>query len=186
MGAKKFVVYAKEQFGVIFTLEEAVSFRQAYFELFPGLAIYHDYSAKMARKKRGVVSAFGRIRHLPQVLSRDDYISHGAERQAINFPIQSFGGDITLSSLIAIYDLIRPYKDQVMVVGDIHDALLFEIDERYWKEWTIQFMEIMQNPPLLTSFGIKVDVPIIVDGKVGQAWGTGKKFTLESLKNGSI
>lgn len=184
MGAPKFVRYAKEQYGVDFTPEEAVEFREAYFDLFPGLKSYHEFSRKYANKRRMVQSMFGRIRHLPQILSRDQYVAGQAERQAINFPIQSVGGDITLSALIEIYAKIKEHKDEIIVVGDIHDALLFEINEDVWGNWAKMIMETMESPSLLKEFGVEISVPVVVEAKLGRTWGGGTEFTLEELNAG--
>lgn len=186
MGVQKFVKYAKVQYNVTFTEEEAKDFRNGYFNLFSGLRTYHEESRQRVRKKLAVQSAFGRIRHLPQVLSRDNYVSGGAERQAINFPIQSFGGDLTLSALVELHELTKPFRDEIKIVGDIHDALLFEIREDVWKKWAEVIFTTMESPSLLKRFGISLDVPIKVEGKIGTTWGSKNEFTLEMLRNEQV
>lgn len=179
MGPSHFAEYAKATYGVEFTLDEAKAFREQFFRLFSGLAEWHNVQRATVKRLLQVPSPLGRMRHLLRVLSFDGYERGKAERQAINSPVQGTGGDLTLASVVTLVEELP--GDEALIVGDIHDAILFQLREDVWRRWAKRILTVMENPPLLAKFGVQIPLRLVAEGKVGHAWGEGTAFTLETL-----
>ena len=127
MGAKKFVDYAFASYGVVFTLSEAERFRELFFAKYSRLLPWHEEQRRKAEALGGVYNLFGRFRKLPDIYSRDWGKKGGAERRAINTPVQGTGSDILLSAAIQIHKELTPYG--LKIVGTVHDSILGEFRE---------------------------------------------------------
>lgn len=182
MGATKFQTTAFENYGSRFTMEEAQAARRAYFELFPGLLPWHAKMRRLVNQFGRVVSPLGRIRHLPDVYSPDKGVKAEAERQAINSPVQGFGSDLAVISMIQINHKFKEQNIAGFCIGLVHDALNFEIrDDELPRALPIikDTMEDMEH--LYKQFGVVVDIPIIADVAVGQHWGEKVELTPEQV-----
>lgn len=169
MGAKKFVDYAFNSYGVVFTYQEAVKFRELFFAKYSRLLPWHEEQRRLAEALGGVPNLFGRFRKLPDIYSRDWGKKGGAERRAINTPVQGTGSDILLSAAIQIHKELTPYG--LKIVGTVHDSILGEFYEKD-KEWIVpKIKEIMAHPKLMDVFGVKLKVKLDSDCGVGK-WGT--------------
>lgn len=179
MQAKSFAAYAKDMYQVEMTEKEAEEYRNTFFATFPALLRWHERMKNTAITKLEAESFIHRIRHLSAVLSNDWKVSTKAERQAINSPIQGMGGDLTLASVVSIREAIlmalnTVSSDEIMVVGDVHDALLFELDRKNWRHWVRKVLEIMEGAPLLRKVFPDTFTPPLrlkAEAKVGQFWG---------------
>jgi DNA polymerase I-like protein with 3'-5' exonuclease and polymerase domains len=164
-----FVTVAKTDYGVDFTLEEAKKIRVAFFEKYSGLVSWHERTKAFVREFGYVKSLHGLTRHLHSIWSKDWKIVAGAERNAINSPVQNFGSDLgiiafTRLSAQADPNLIRP-------IGFIHDQLIAEVDENYVAEGMGWLKWVMENPPLQEWFGIVPPIPIKSDPEWGMNLG---------------
>jgi uracil-DNA glycosylase family 4 len=174
MGEKKFVEYARDNYGVDVTPSEAKVARDGFFELYSRLVPWHDRQRRLVGRHGRVHSPIGRVRHLPTVWSSDRSVVADAERQAINSPVQSMASDCMLLSLVRLADHLSPLRARV--VGTVHDSLLFEIRDGYVDEavkiirhtMETEMMELMEK-----WFDVQFTVPIEVEIKVGQHWGAG-------------
>lgn len=173
MGAKKFVDYAFDNYGVIVTLEEAEAFRDAFFSEYSSLKPWHERQRRLARNYKQVSSLIGRTRHLPDIDSEDKEVRAEAERQAINSPVQGLASDLNLLSMI-ILDKMIP-DDEAKIVASVHDAILFEIRNDRVKHWVPIIKHTMENLPLKKMFGVELDIPLVADVKIGQHWGEGEE-----------
>lgn len=191
MGSSKFSIYAKEMYNVDLTDAEAEEFRQTFFALYPRLVTWHERMRHLAKRDLQVTALDGRIRHLIRMLSNDWKIVGKAERQAINSPIQGMGGDLTLASVISLREQLD--RSQILVCGDVHDALLFQIREEHWKKWTAVVLKTMEEVPLLrTVFGRTPPLRLKAEAKVGRYWSESvtykgdtfmPEFSLEELED---
>lgn len=172
MGATKFREYARDKYGQDLTMEEAIRFRQRFFDLYAELPRWHMKQRDIVKMYGQVRTLTGRIRHLPGVFSPSEELRASAERQAINTPVQSFASDLTLASIIEIYRTIP--RDQCRIVGTVHDAILFEVRNEYIEEVTEQIKAIMEKPQIITEkFGIRLPVPLVSDLEVKPGgWGS--------------
>lgn len=162
---KKFVAYAKTQYGVEFTPQEAKTIRERFFATYSGLEDWHEKMRAFARKNKYVRSYSGRIRHLPMIDSSEDYIKQEAERQAINSPVQNFGSDLGVMAVSRMHEEID--DKYIKPMGFVHDAIYCYVPKRYllWAARTLKWF--METNPLEEWFGVKMKVPIIADASFG-------------------
>jgi len=144
MSPQGFVNYAWRTYGVDLTLKRANEFHGAFFELYPGLLVWHDRYIELARKQGGVRNPLGRIRHLPMIHSRDTKIRNTAERQSINSPIQSCLSDMMLLGMVLID---KEYPDLHMF-GMTHDEVQVYVPEDKVDVWASTLGDILENLPL--------------------------------------
>ena len=169
MGAKKFVDYAFDSYGVVFTLPEAEKFRELFFAKYSRLLPWHEEQRALANALGGVPNLFGRFRKTPGIYSQNWRDRGSAERVAINTPVQGTGSDILLSSAIQVHKELSPYG--LCIVGTVHDSILGEFPEEN-KDWFVeQIRRIMKHPALMDEFGVKLKVELDCDVGVGK-WGT--------------
>lgn len=166
---KKFREYAKTDYGVDFTDEEAAAIREQFFRTYPRLAEWHRAVENFVRR-HGFVRAYnGRVRHLPMVWSPDEGIAKQAVRQAINSPVQSIASDLGLMAIgLLVPYLRRTGKDKyIKVCGFIHDSIVYLVrnDKAAYAARLIK--KFMENLPLKKWFGWEPSVPIIADVEMG-------------------
>lgn len=168
---KKFKIYARDNYGVNVTDEQAEASRTVFFENYPDLPAWHKRQRSMVRYDGYVKSLSGRKRRLPQALARDNTPERQeAERQAINSPVQSFANELNLMAALQVRSEFG--RNVLHIVGTVHDAILFEVRDDYVERVTRRVLEVMSGPQLLKVFDIKMSVPIEAEAKVG-AWGVG-------------
>lgn len=170
MGWRKFMDYSRDKYGVIVTEEEAKRFRKRFFERYPDLITWHIKCRKKVQRYGMVRTMTGRIRHLPEINSPDKMLRAEAERNAINSPVQGFGAELTLMSLIEIVDTFP--KDELQVCGTIHDATVGRVRNEFAETHLKTLKNIMERPQLFDVFDIDLCVPLKVDVSIGN-WGSG-------------
>lgn len=150
--------------------KEAQEFYNAYFYKFAGLAIYLDNVKREANERGYTKTIFGRRRYFEGIKSHIPYIRAGAERMAINAPIQGSSADIIKLAMIKIDEWIQSEKldDKVYLLLQIHDELIYEIKNTLVEKASAEIKKIMEN--ILTPDQAK-DVPIITNSAVGNNWG---------------
>jgi DNA polymerase-1 len=179
MGAPSFRQYAKTTYGIDLTEVEALSARRAFFSK-PGgywrLPAFHSFQRAFVNRHGFVRSPIGRKRNLPDVYSNDFRFKSGAERQAINMPIQSFSNDLGLIGMFLFHQACQAdpdLKDNVRVAWFIHDAVYAFVKKRYWKRAMKLLKECMEDRAveyIEQHFGIKVQYPVTSDGHYGPNW----------------
>ena len=174
MGWPKLVLYARDNYGVDMSDEEAQQFRKRYFETYAALPAWHERQRRCVRAFGQVVSLSGRIRRLPGINSSEKGIRAEAERQGINSPVQGFGsGDLKAMAMVEVsesFDL-----DEVRIKGEVHDSILLWVRTDLLEDRLPEIKAIMESPRRLKEFGINMTVPLVADFEVG-AWGQGKPW----------
>ena len=169
MGAKKFVDYAYDSYGVQFTLPEAEKFRELFFAKYARLLPWHEEQRHIAEALGGVPNLFGRFRKLPKIYA-DNWKDKGeAERRSINTPVQGSGSDILLSAAMQVKRELEPYG--LKICGTVHDSILGEFPEDNKDFFVENIRRIMKHPALLDEFGVELRCPLDCDIGVGP-WGT--------------
>lgn len=174
---KGFKAYAFDTYGVIFTDKEAENSRIIFFQTYPELLPWHQRQKEEVTRNKCVRTLTGRIRHLPDVDSTDKDIRMGAERQAINTPVQSPASDITVLAMILIdKNIEKYYKGKADLVGQVHDAIMVEADKDVSLEVARMVKTCMENVPVVLSkyFSVNLDLPIEAEVELGSAWGIGE------------
>jgi DNA polymerase I-like protein with 3'-5' exonuclease and polymerase domains len=170
MGWRKFVGYAKTQYGVDFTDQEAQETRTAFFETYPALPGWHAMTRRYVREHGFVRSYSGRVRHLPMVWSSDEAIAQEAERQAINSPVQEFASSLGIMSMGRIDQEVD--SRCLAITGFVHDALYALVPLEYveWGAKTLKYY--MESNPLDEWFDLRLRLPIVADVGFGLNGGT--------------
>lgn len=171
---KKFKMYARDNYDVIVTDEEAQDSRESFFETYK----LHDWQKRkkaIARRKGYVCTWTGRRRRLPdaQLKGDNEFVKakrSAAERQAVNSPIQGFAAEINIMAAIQLRKEFS--RDIVRVVGTIHDAVLVWVKLGNEERVATRMLKIMQRPEMFDDFEINLDVPITADCKIGP-WSEG-------------
>jgi uracil-DNA glycosylase family 4 len=163
-----FVRYSKQQYGIVLSFDEAQEWINTFFARYPRLRDYHRKTTRFCERYGYVVSPLGRRRHLPEINDDEKSVRAVAARQAVNHPIQSASSDTVL---IAINEILRKRlvdPNECKLVNFIHDEVVWEVDnnpEAIERNFRI-IKHQMEHPPL-HRVGVKLRVPLVVDGKVG-------------------
>lgn len=114
-----------------------------------------------AKEQGYVETLFGRRLYLPEINSSNAIRRKGAERVAINAPMQGTAADIIKLAMIAIHNEIK--KNDIQMIMQVHDELVFEVKENKVDEYSALIKSLMENAAHLS-------VPLIVDIGVGDNW----------------
>lgn len=186
MGAGGLMSYAETAYDVVLSFEEAQRMYVAFFRTWDGLAQWHARVIARAHQTGQVVSPVGRVRRLPEIMSGDDYKVSGAERIAINSPVQGFASDILLTALALVSGTVPGYPGcasphGARVVGTVHDSMMVELPENRWKEAAEHVLGVMTSGVLkvLSRMGCDFDVPLAAEAKIGTRWGLSDLAVME-------
>jgi DNA polymerase-1 len=134
-----------------------------YFARYPGVAQYMERTRMEARDRGYVETVFGRRLWLPDITSKNMARRQGAERQAINAPMQGTAADLIKMAMIAVQDWLEREKLATKLVMQVHDELVFEVPEG-------ELEVVKPNVERLMSSVAKLDVPLLVEAGVGENW----------------
>lgn len=183
-GTGGFRAYAKNDYGIEFSVAECEAIRKAFFAKGTGyymLPAYHNAQRKFVEKFGFSVSPMGRKRRLPEVYKSKAEQSR-AFRQAINHPIQSFSSDL---GLLASYlfqkavDADPELRGNVLLLWYVHDALYFIAKTSVMQKAMAlldRCIRVESVAYLKENFGLEVGYPVASDGKVGQSWADLKDY----------
>ena len=148
--------------------QDARNFIEKYFQVYSGVKKYTQTLIKEVEKRGYVETLFGRKRHLPEINSSEIMKKKAAERMAINTPIQGTAADILKLAMIKIYQEIKE-KNDIKMLLQVHDELIFEINQNQTKHYYQKIKDIMENI-------VKLKIPLIAEAKIGKNWGEMKKI----------
>lgn len=155
MSAKSFAETAKIDY------VDAKKFIKEYFSDFSGIAGYIENIIAKARETGYVETLFGRKRYIPEILSGSWQVKQAAERMAANMPIQGTAADIIKMAMIKLWHALDlASRDDVRLLLQIHDELVFEIKEDIIKKEAEKIKNIMENV-------VELDVPLEVGVEYG-------------------
>ncbi len=162
------VIYGISGFGLARNLRiprsEAQAFIDRYFERFPGIKEYMDDTVAFAKDKGYVQTLFGRKINTPEINARGPHAGF-AKRAAINAPIQGTAADIIRRAMINMEPAISHLPAKMLL--QVHDELIFEVDDDAIDDTISAVRDVMENAPLPA---VKLDVPLTVDAGQGQNW----------------
>ncbi len=145
------------------SVQEASEFIKKHFETYPGLERYINETIEFARKHGYVKTLLGRRRPLPEINSDAKFQREGAERIAINTPIQGTSADMIKVAMVNIQKKLDARKFKTRMILQVHDELVFEVFES--EKETIQ--EIVRHE---MESAISLSVPVVVDIGWGKNW----------------
>jgi DNA polymerase-1 len=149
------------QLGISFS--NAQKFIEVYFSQFPNVKHYLDSTVERARARGYTETMFGRRRYLPELNSDNHNIRTGAERIAINTPIQGTAADIIKIAMIDIAGSMLKVNQRAKMLLQVHDELVFEVPlagADVFAKWAAKKM----------NSAIKLSVPLKVDTGIGENW----------------
>ncbi|MFO1472669.1 MAG: DNA polymerase I [Turneriella sp.] len=161
------IVYGVTEFGLARNLSitrgEAKELMANYFAAFPGIKTYMQQTIESVREKGYAENLFGRRRLIGEIKSANHFVRQGAERLAINTPVQSTAADLIKKAMIVIHEKLLVKKMQSRMVLQIHDELLFEVPPDEEKELEAMAKREMEQV-------VKLKVPLQVSGAFGRNW----------------
>jgi DNA polymerase-1 len=142
---------------------EAQDYIALYFNRYPGVRGFMDRTRQQAREQGYVETVFGRRLYLENIASRNQGLRAGAERAAINAPMQGTAADIIKRAMIGIDGWLEPYRDRALMILQVHDELVFEVDAGFVDTLLAQVITRMGE-------AAELRVPLVVDSGVGDNW----------------
>jgi len=141
---------------------EASDYMARYFSRYPGVRAYMDATREQAHRDGYVETLFGRRLYLENLTSRNQGLRQGAERAAVNAPMQGSAADIIKRAMIAMASWIGN-RDDVHMLMQVHDELVFEVRADAVDVVRAAVIERM-------SGAVQLAVPLLVDVGVGANW----------------
>jgi len=148
----------------------AKDFIDKYFQIYSGVKQYIEDTIEFTKKESYVTTMFGRRRLIPEINSEIGLVKKAAERTAINTPIQGTAADIIKIAMNKVYNKYKD-KDDVKILLQVHDELIFSIKNDKIKIYAKEIKEIMENV-------CKLSIPLIAEIKTGASWGDLKKLEI--------
>lgn len=161
------LIYGMSEFGLASQLNieraAARAYMDRYFARYPGVANYMQRTRENARKTGYVETVLGRRLWLPEINSANGNRRQGAERAAINAPMQGTAADIIKLAMIAVHGWLAKENLRSKLIMQVHDELVLEVSD--------DEIEIIKGelPQLMGNVG-KLDVPLLVEVGVGPNW----------------
>ena len=161
------LIYGMSAFGLASRLGiergEAQRFVELYFQRYPGVRKYMDETRQQARERGFVETVSGRRLYLNEIHSKNAGLRQGAERAAINAPMQGTAADIIKRAMIDVDRWLTDSRIEARLVMQVHDELVFEVRRELADELTGRVRELMSGAAQLRA-------PLKVDAGIGDNW----------------
>ena len=161
------LIYGMSAFGLARQLGiergRAQDYVERYFSRYPAVRDYMERTRRQAREQGFVETVYGRRLYLPDIKSSNNPRRQGAERAAINAPMQGTAADIIKLAMIAVDHWLMQSRPPVRMIMQVHDELVFEVREDFIDQASGKIRQLMAGAAQLT-------VPLEVDIGVGDNW----------------
>ena len=161
------LMYGMSAFGLAKQLDigrgEAQDYIALYFNRYPGVREFMERTRKEAHERGYVETVFGRRLYLDNINARNQGLRAGAERAAINAPMQGTAADIIKRAMIDIDRWIAGHADKAKMLLQVHDELVFECDEALVDTLVAEATARM-------AAAAELRVPLVIDSGVGDNW----------------
>jgi len=161
------LIYGMSAFGLARELKlersAAQSYMDRYFARYPGVARYMEETRASARRRGYVETVFGRRLWLPEINSANAARRQGAERAAINAPMQGTAADLIKRAMLAVQGWLEAQKMRTLLVLQVHDELVLEVPEE-------ELATVRDALPRLMGSVAELKVPLLVEIGVGANW----------------
>ncbi len=161
------LMYGMSAFGLARALGisrgDAQDYIALYFARYPGVREFMDRTRAHAKETGYVETVFGRRLYLGDIHARNQGLRAGAERAAINAPMQGTAADIIKRAMIAVHAWLQPFAERALMIMQVHDELVFEVDAEFVEPLLVEVKQRMQDAAQLR-------VPLVVDAGVGSNW----------------
>ena len=160
------LIYGMSAFGLARQLGiargQAQQYIDLYFQRYPGVQTFMSEIQQKAREQGYVETLFKRRLYLPEIKSANAMRRKGAERVAINAPMQGTAADIIKRAMLLIDDEIRN-SDEIKMIMQVHDELVFEVRSDKVAHYAERIKTLMEQAAELT-------VPLIAEVGIGENW----------------
>ncbi|MDA9049622.1 DNA polymerase I [Pseudomonadales bacterium] len=161
------LIYGMSAFGLARQLSigrgDAQSYIDLYFERYPGVLDYMDRTKALAAEQGFVETLFGRRLYLPEINTTNFQRRQGAERTAINAPMQGSAADIIKLAMIDVDRWLTTDKPDARMIMQVHDELVLEVNAD-------QVDEVAAILTAKMSQAVELKVPLLVETGVGLNW----------------
>ena len=161
------IIYGISGFGLSENLniktKEAIEFINNYYDTYPGIKTYKEEAIKKAHNDGFVKTKFNRIRTIPELENKNYLIRSGAERIALNTPIQGTAADIIKIAMVNLYREFNKRKLKSKILVQVHDELVVDSPK---DEFEI-VKDLMKN---VMESAIELEVPLLVEIEYGDNW----------------
>ena len=161
------LIYGMSSFGLARNLgietKAAAAYIDRYFQRYPGVKNYMDATRLSAKSKGYVETVFGRRLYLPEINSPNGPRRGGAERAAINAPMQGTAADLIKLSMVKVQEVLDAEKRATKMIMQVHDELVFEVPEAE-VEW------VRGEIPRIMAGVADLRVPLLAEIGVGPNW----------------
>ncbi len=161
------LIYGMSAYGLARSLSidntAAKNYIERYFQRYPGVKRYMDETRESAKALGYVETVFGRRLYLPEIRSPNGPRRSGAERQAINAPMQGTAADLIKLSMVKVQQVLDRERRATKMIMQVHDELVFEVPlaEVEWLR--------LEIPRLMASVA-ELKVPLLAEVGVGPNW----------------
>jgi DNA polymerase I len=142
---------------------QAQTYIDRYFDRYPGVARYMERIRHQAAEQGFVETVFGRRLYLPEIRSQNRARRQGAERTAINAPMQGTAADIIKRAMIEVDAWLSQGEVEAVMVMQVHDELVFEVK-------TAQVDDFIEAVKARMQAAAELSVPLIVEAESGANW----------------
>ncbi len=161
------LIYGMSAFGLANQLGisrvSAQEYIDLYFDRYPGVRDYMDRTRSFAADEGYVETLFGRRLYLPEIKASNYMRRQGAERQAINAPMQGTAADIIKRAMVSVDKWLEDAQQRSRMIMQVHDELVLEVPESDVDEVSAGVSDLMANAASLA-------VPLLVEVGVGDDW----------------
>jgi DNA polymerase-1 len=161
------LIYGMSAFGLAKQLgierSAATAYIERYFARYPGVKNYMDSTREQAKQQGYVETVFGRRLWLPEINASNGMKRQGAERAAINAPMQGTAADLIKLAMIAVQQWIETENLHTRLIMQVHDELVLEVPEA-------ELLMVKDMLPKLMGGVAHLQVPLLVELGVGKNW----------------
>ena len=161
------LIYGMSAFGLAKQIgvdrKQSQDYIDRYFARYPGVLAYMERTRAQAAEQGFVETLFGRRLYLPDINAKNQALRKGAERTAINAPMQGTAADIIKRAMVAVDNWLDESGLDARVILQVHDELVLEVREDLVEKVKADIRPYMSN-------AAQLDVPLLVEVGVGDNW----------------
>lgn len=165
------IIYGKTAFGLAKELKipvkDASEYIKKYFEQYPKVTTFEKEVIEFGEEHGYVKTLFGRKRYISGIDSKNKTIKAQAERMAVNTVIQGTAAEVLKKVMLKVYETLKD-KDDIALLLQVHDELIFEVEESSVEKYSEILADIMKNTVKLEDVNLNINI------NIGKNWAEAK------------